>query len=143
MNEIKKGLRMYFLVPYNLSSIQKGIQAGHCAEQYAKNYGHMATWENYIDNHKNWIILNGGTTNNSSTSERGSLDIIGDTLTYESVLHAKFYEPDLNNALTAICFLADEKVWNFDEYPSYEMWSMTTRNIDYILDACIGAVTTH
>lgn len=134
MTEIEKGYRMYFLVANNLSSIQKGIQAGHCAERYAKNYGHMATWENYVDNHKTWIVLNGGTTNSGSTNERGSLDIIGDTLVFETVMHAKFYEPDLNNALTAICFLADEKVWNFDGYPPYEVWSMTPENIANILD---------
>ena len=33
--EVKTGLRMYLLVPYNIMPIQKGIQGGHVAEQYA------------------------------------------------------------------------------------------------------------
>ncbi len=32
--------RMYFFVPYNISEIQKGIQAGHAALQYANLCGH-------------------------------------------------------------------------------------------------------
>ena len=30
-----------------------------------------------------------------------------------------FYEPDLNDALTAICFLVDERAWDRETYPDF------------------------
>ena len=123
MEKIKKGLRMYFFVPYNIMPIQQGIQAGHCAEQYALKYNIMPQWQEYVQDHKTWIILNGGTTNNTSSvtkNLRGSLNVIGDTLQKEEIPYASFYEPDLNDALTAVCFLADEKVYDMENYPMYD-----------------------
>jgi hypothetical protein len=121
--EIKTGLRMYFFVPYNIMPIQQGIQAGHCAEQYALKYNISSQWLEYVQNHKTWVILNGGTTNNSEDLEqRGSLNSIKDTLENEEILYASFYEPDLNDALSAICFLADEKVYDMENYPMYDEW---------------------
>ena len=137
--EAPKGLRMYYLVPYNIMPIQKGIQSGHCAEQYAYDLikevlrdigvGHgvmtaeLNTWLEYVRDHKTWVILNGGTTNNSKDpNKRGSLNLLLDKLIEGNCYCSTFYEPDLNDALSAICFLADEKVWDFDTYPFREEW---------------------
>ena len=60
----KLNYRMYFFVPYNILDIQKGIQAGHVVEQYAAKHK-SAAYDDYVENHKTWIILNGGPTNNS------------------------------------------------------------------------------
>lgn len=53
--------RMYFFVPCNISEIQKGIQAGHAALEYAFLYGDTDEYKSFIVNDKTWIILNGGT----------------------------------------------------------------------------------
>ena len=115
-------LRMYFFVPYNLSSIQKGIQAGHAALEYALRYGRTELFKTFMRDYKTWIILNGGTTRDVGISmengiEAGTLNQIRLGLESNNIFHSFFREPDLNYALTAVCFIADERVWNFEKYP--------------------------
>ncbi|MFA5366351.1 MAG: hypothetical protein WC333_00310 [Dehalococcoidia bacterium] len=113
-------LRMYFFVPYNISPIQQAIQAGHAALEYARKYGQTDLFIDFIDDWKTWIILNGGTTNESiSPVFRGSLNTISDELRMNEIQHAYFNEPDLNNALTAVCFIVDERVFNKEDYPDF------------------------
>ncbi len=115
--------RMYFFVPYNLSDVQKGIQAGHCALEYAYKFNKNNDYISFIENDKTWIILNGGTTNSSRDSNgelNGSLNRIVETLSNNNINNTIFNEPDLNNALTSVCFLADERVFNYEDYPDYE-----------------------
>lgn len=110
---------MYFFVPYHLSGIQKGIQAGHCALEYAKHHGNTETFKDFMENDKTWIILNGGTTRDCDgiSATHGEMNEIYRILFTNSHDFASFREPDLNNALTAICFIADERVWDFEKYP--------------------------
>ena len=125
---------MYFFVPYNISDIQKGIQAGHAALEYAYIFKDDPDYIDFIKNDKTWIILNGGTTNSDLTIDyqynvdneddynfkyMGDLNNIADELYNNDIKFASFKEPDLNNALTAICFLADERVFNFKDFPTY------------------------
>jgi hypothetical protein len=118
--EDKLELRMYFFVPYNISPIQQAIQAGHAALEYARDFGHTNLFINFIDNWKTWVVLNGGTTNTSKNPAfRGSLNIILDELDINEIQHSSFNEPDLNNALTAVCFIADERVFNKTDYPDF------------------------
>jgi hypothetical protein len=56
-------LRMYFFVPYNISPIQQAIQAGHAALEYADKYASDEIFIKFVREHKTWVILNGGTTN--------------------------------------------------------------------------------
>lgn len=115
--------RMYFFVSYSLSGIQKGIQAGHAALEYSELYGTTPEYRDFINNDKTWIILNGGTTNSDSDSEfYGSLNQIADSLRENNIPFAKFHEPDLNMALTAVCFLADELVWDWKYCLSRKDW---------------------
>jgi hypothetical protein len=113
--------RMYFFVPYNISDIQKGIQAGHCAIQYVIEHTPSKEFHDFFVNNKTWIILNGGTTrfSRNSDEEQGSLNQILYDLESHDVVYSFFCEPDLNNALSAICFLADERVWDKEKYPDY------------------------
>lgn len=132
--------RMYFFVPYNISPIQQAIQAGHAALEYAHSYKDDPEFISFIENDKTWIILNGGTTNgkireglisvrDEEDPYRGSLDNLYVNLILWN-LHNKeqnintsiFQEPDLNDALTAVCFLADERVWDYENYPDYVDW---------------------
>lgn len=125
-------LRMYFFVPYNISEIQKGIQAGHAALEYAREYGNTKLFKEFANNHKTWIILNGGTTRqyNNDKLEIGTLDEINIQLS-KYVPYARFYEPDLNNALTAVCFIADERVWDFEKYPDYDVENNDCNSREY------------
>jgi hypothetical protein len=124
--------RMYFFVPYNISPIQQAIQAGHCVEEYGDQFRHTSEYIQYRK-HKTWVILNGGTTNDTLIQESndgfnvvwspaGTLNRIEVNLDLNKILYASFREPDLNNALTAVCFLADERVFDFETYPEFYDW---------------------
>jgi len=112
--------RMYFFVPYNISEIQKGIQAGHAALEYSYKYGQTNEFKSFIEKDKTWIILNGGTTRYSMSGDTGTLNNIGTSLVLNGVPCSEFAEIDLNFALTAVCFLADERVWDKEVYPDFE-----------------------
>jgi len=128
MNDLEK--RMYFLVPYNISPIQQAIQAGHAALKYAHKYGNTDEFHDFVVYHQTWIILNGGTTNNSlNEDEMGTLNkALHDIIDFNAVnpkhriKYATFNEPDLNNALTAICLIVDERVFNREDYSDFEGW---------------------
>jgi len=119
--------RMYFFVPYNISPIQQAIQAGHAAIEYSRKYKDDEEFINFADHWKTWIILNGGTTNSKGKPGAnyredtepylGSLDNLLQQIIMNKVNYALFNEPDLNDALTAVCFICDERVFNYKDYP--------------------------
>ena len=124
-------LRMYFFVPYNISAIQQGIQAGHALGRHCLRYGrhdpNHIVWD-FLEKWETWVILNGGTTNDERDFEMipaGSLNLIGDQLQDNDIEFAFMIEPDLNRALTALSIIVDERVFNKAEYPNF---------VDYILD---------
>jgi hypothetical protein len=120
--------RMYFFVPYNLSPIQQAIQAGHAALEYAVKYFKEKDFENFMFYDKTWIILNGGTTNDGHWGNfPGSMQEIRKQLRENRIAHEVFNEPDLNEALTAICFLADERVWDYENYPDFVDFIMNVK----------------
>ena len=118
-------LRMYGLVPYNISPIQQGIQFGHAVVEYGRicdgMKNHEIRYKNWADNWKTFIILNGGTTNtNLSTDDGlpfGSMNRHLLTLIDIGVPIATFIEPDLGDQLTAIVFIVDERIFNRTKYP--------------------------
>ena len=119
----EKDLRMVFWVPYNISEIQKGIQAGHCALEYVnemtktENINDLFIWKEYVENHKTWMIYNGGTTNDKRDNESefiGTLNQIPRELRKFEIEFATFQEPDLNNALTAVCCIIDYNKLDFE-----------------------------
>jgi len=131
-NSLKK--RMYFLVVSSLCGISKGIMCGHAALRYARTYADKdnSVWD-FVDNHETWIILNGGTTNKTQIPEtglyEGSMDnYLGELCAFivdnpnDKIDFEYFFEPNLNNALTAICLIVDERVFNREEYPDFYDW---------------------
>jgi hypothetical protein len=131
--------RMYGLVPYNISSIQSAIQYGHAVQEYnnlmidgssimqSVNFetklreSNKIGYDKWRKKDKTFIILNGGTTNDTIDDKwYGSLQKSRDTLYDNGVLFAEFYEPDLNYSLTAVVFLVDERVFNKTLYPNFE-----------------------
>lgn len=120
--------RKYFLVAYQLSGIQAGIQAGHSSDEYNLKYPHTSDAENldFLTNHKTWIVLNGGTTNDS-LEYPGTINKDVALLKENNIKHTIFREPDLGNVITAVCLIADERVFKKDIYPdfnfpSYSNW---------------------
>jgi len=115
--------RMYFLVIYNASPIQQGIQAGHAQNEYTQKYWLNKDFQDWSKNWKTWIILNGGTSNNIGKSlyceeeYYGTMEQNLTILKDNNVNCEPFYEPDLNNSLTAIAFIVDERVFNKTDYP--------------------------
>lgn len=115
--------RMYGLVPYNLSPIQQGIQFGHAVVEYQQNVKGLSNLEKIYDKwakqDKTFIILNGGTTNNTQ-DKLGTLNQHLRMLTDNGVATAVFHEPDLGDQLTAVVFLVDERVFNRELYPEFQ-----------------------
>jgi len=112
--------RMYGLVNYQLSgSIHAAIQFGHAVVDYSRAVEGLKPnediYKKWADEDKTFIILNGGTTNNNP-ERLGSLNKHMQIMRENGVFLQEFHEPDLNNALTAICFLVDERVLNRDLY---------------------------
>lgn len=114
--------RMYGLVPYNLSPIQKGIQFGHAVVEYGQNVKGIppleAIYDKFARKDKTFIILDGGTTN-ENVDRLGSIQKHAQVLRDNSILFSEFREPDLNDTLTAIVFLVDERVFNRNLYPDF------------------------
>jgi hypothetical protein len=118
-------LRMYGLVPYNISPIQQGIQFGHAVVEYGRTCqdmkNHEIHYKNWADNWKTFIILNGGTTNNKFNTYDGlpfgSMNKHLLSLHNMGVRFATFHEPDLGDQLTAIVFIVDERIFNKTKYP--------------------------
>lgn len=109
--------RMYTLVMYNLSDIQKGIQSAHAIVEYEKDLReyditrkHYNAWSVFD---KTLIVLSGGTS--------GDMWKIIEDFKSHCIMYSNFIEPDLNNACSAIAVLADERVWNFKKYPDEEV----------------------
>ena len=126
MNEIiekQLELRMYFFTVSSLCGISKGIACGHASLEYAYLYGQSQEFIDFIQQHKTWIILNGGTTNDERDLDDkplGTLNQIGDALDENDIKFSHFREPDLNHALTALCFIADERVFNKKDFHDFK-----------------------
>ena len=143
----KLELRMYGLVPYNISEIQKGIQYGHAVVEYGQmvksknrmpdymqdDYGQISEligrYDDWANNWKTFIILNGGTSNHSQNRYHqfedefvGTMESNLLSLKDAGITTAEFYEPDLNDMLSSIVFVVDERVFNKKDYPDFEDW---------------------
>jgi hypothetical protein len=130
----KLELRMYGLVPYNISPIQQAIQFGHAVVEYGQKMKYLGEhnqslniqYNDWADNWKTFIILNGGTTNHKTSLEDGlpfgSLNNNLLALMNNGIDFAQFNEPDLGDQLTAVVFIVDERVFNRKKYPDFEDW---------------------
>lgn len=138
--ENKLELRMYGFVPYNVSEIQKGIQFGHAVVEYGLENFHSNEYLDWAKYWKTFIILNGGTSNHSTnryhqTEEEyvGSMETILEELKTNDVKLATFFEPDLNDMLSAIVFIIDERVFNRKVYLDLGDWVMQN-HFSYLQD---------
>lgn len=104
--------RMYSMVLRQLNPIQKGVQTTHGVVEYANKYGSDEEYRQWAETDKTLIMLDGGTYQDMVS--------ISDSLKKLGIKFGEFQEPDLNYLTTAITFLADERVWNREQYPSWE-----------------------
>ena len=134
MGENRLEYRLYGFVMYNLSEIQKGIQFGHAVVEYGIKFCNKVAYNNWAVHDKTFVILNGGTSNDGTVGlyghlpEKGTMQELVEKLVEISHLSnvsktwfdfATFREPDANNALTAVCFLVDERVYDYEKYPDF------------------------
>lgn len=116
---MEKELRqvMYGFVMYQLgATIHAGIQYGHAKDEFSIKYGRTKTFKRWLHKDKVYMIKNGGTTNSVS----GGLQTRIKELEERKIKYATFREEDMDNILTSIAFLIDERVWDTDKYPSLE-----------------------
>jgi len=112
---------------YNISEIQKGIQAGHAQQEYANQFWYDDIFQDWAQYDKTWMVMNGGTSNAKGINIYnddfmiGSMETHYETLRNNGINCAAFYEPDLNNALSAIAFLVSDKIFDKDKYPDPDM----------------------
>ena len=111
--------RMYGLVPYNISPIQQGIQFGHAVVEYGLEFSETPEYQTWARRDKTFIILNGGTTNNTAFI-KGTLNNHYFTLTDRCIRVGEFHEPDLGDQLTAVVFLVDDRVYDKVVWPDYD-----------------------
>lgn len=100
--------KMYGIVIRQLDGINSGVQVTHSVCEYARKYWKDKDFQQWINEDKTLIVLNGGTLNNLH-------EIIG-ILQNEGIKFEKFDEPDLGGITTCVCLLADERVWDRKEY---------------------------
>lgn len=114
--------RMYSMVLRQLNPIQKGVQTTHGVVEYANKYASDEDYKQWTETDKTLIMLDGGTYQ--------EMVRIYDTLKELGMKFADFQEPDLNYLTTSITFLADERVWNREQYPSWETLPQCPCTID-------------
>jgi hypothetical protein len=130
MIEKELELRMYCMVAYNLSPIQKGIQALHAVARYASHFGHIQLFKDWVDNYETVILLDAGTSNSAKVSitediveYKGSLNQLWHEFSSKPEWFGNnldlFHEPDYNDGMTAFCLIVDERVFNKRLYPDY------------------------
>lgn len=122
--------RMYGVVPYNISDIQKGIQFGHAVQEYNnlminnmlleddENDFIIRGFHKWRESDKTFMVMNGGTTNDDVNDKfYGSINVLLEELRQMDVPVGLFREPDLGNQITGIVFLVDERCFKKRPYP--------------------------
>jgi hypothetical protein len=129
--------RMYGLVPYNISPIQQGIQFGHAVVEYGLTQTQQDPTDTELSPYNQWahldktfIILNGGTTNKDQNN-LGTMNFNATGLHAMGIHYATFYEPDLGDQLTAVAFLVDERVYDYETYPTYDFIRDEVSEMEY------------
>ena len=139
--------RMYGVVPYNISDIQKGIQFGHAVQEYNNLIMDILSTENELDDEtisiidgfnkwriedKTFMVMNGGTTNDDPTDKfYGTMNKFLEELRKIDIPIGLFREPDLGNQITGIVFLVDERCFDKKTYPDFEDWLLDNTESKY------------
>lgn len=106
--------RMYVFVERHLSPLDKGIQSAHAVVEYANLFGEEEEYKLWSRENKTLILLNGGVVSD--------LEKIANDLFEDEIKFSVFKEPDMNNIITSVAVLVDEKVYNKKDYPDFSIW---------------------
>ena len=128
MEQIKKDpqLRLYCIALRHLSPIQKGIQLQHATVEYSRLKDNEL-YDQWADKDKTTILLEAHSSNNAKNSmhgldpELGQMESIVNSLKENNIQHSVFHEPDINYALTAICIIVTDTVYDYTEFPDIEL----------------------
>ena len=106
--------RMYVFVERHLSPIDKGIQSAHAVVEYSNKFSKNENYYQWSFYDKTLILLNGGVVS----------DLVDLTKTfYENEIPFSFFkEVDMDNILTSVAVLVDERVFNKDKYLDFDIW---------------------
>lgn len=115
--EEKKGYKMYSIVLRHLDGQNKGVQTTHGVCEYVRKHWNDEDLQQWINQDKTLVMLSGGTVSDMNEI-RTCFDEVG--IPYET-----FEEEDLADITTSICLLADEKVWDRKNYPSFNEFAKT------------------
>lgn len=121
-------LRGYGIMPYNIKEIQCGIQYSHAITEYVVDNYETKAFKAFIEwakKYKTAILLSGGTSNHtknrySDEEYIGSMETHLKALRDNDVLCSAFYEPDMNDMLSGIFLVVDERVFNTEKYPDFD-----------------------
>ena len=102
--------RTYEIVLRHLSGVNKGVQIEHTCKRYVWKYKDEPYMKEIMENLDNetTIMVDGGTHQDMVEIHR--------ILEENDINHTYFIEPDLNDCMTAITVVADERVWDRENY---------------------------
>ena len=106
--------RMYVLVLRHLSPIQKGIQAAHAITEYANAHGCLQQYKEWSRVDKTIVLLDVPSTDDFEDLMNSFMEL--------GINFAVFEEEDMNNTTTALCFIADDRVYDRKKYPDFQEW---------------------
>lgn len=119
---------MYSFVLRQLNPMQKGIQTAHAVVEYANAFGDTDEYKTWANTDKTLIVLDGGTYQD--------MEEIKSILDDNNIKYATFQEEDLNNLMTSITLVADERVWDMKTCPDITEWMYT--KTEYTYSVCSG-----
>lgn len=103
MNKVLKQ-KMYGLVLRQLNPIQKGIQVTHAVVEFANTYFSDDEYKQWSKEDKTLVMLD--------MNDIPHMKSIIQKLVSVGIKFSCFCEPNLEGLPTALCFLADERVWD-------------------------------
>jgi hypothetical protein len=114
--EERKGYKMYSIVLRQLDGQNKGIQTAHGVCEYIRKHWDDEDLQQWLNTDKTLVMLSGGTVSDMSK--------IMEVFKEHDIKFETFEEEDLGNLTTSICVLADEKVWDKDNYPIFDIYKL-------------------
>lgn len=136
---MKEQLRMYSFINMYLSSIQQGIQSGHCVDEMTVFYlvkglclEEGALFVEWLRDHKTIICCNGGDSDGIESIYR-SLEFLCEEL---HLPYGMFKEPGCANMMTCCNVVVPEQYFSKDAIEHWEM-SVGTKSPECIFSTLI------
>lgn len=114
--EEKKGYKMYSIVLRHLDGQNKGVQTTHGVCEYIRKHWDDKDLQQWLNTDKTLVMLSGGTTFDMHNIKK--------IFTENGIKFETFEEEDLGDLTTSICVLADEKVWDRENYPTFDIYKL-------------------